>query len=93
MDFSDFSLERKTRNPLLQKAQVGRCKPPSINLPPQDFFYGKAFNTVDKDAEAVKKIKITRKGELSPKKYFEVDKYTDFTKINKFGAWKGMNTK
>ena len=79
---------------MLIKAEVGRTRKPSFNLPPESFSYGtNKYKTLDGDVY-VKKPKVTRVSETSPPKtYQEMENYTDFTRINKYGAWKGMNTK
>ena len=41
--------ERKTNNPLLVKAAIGRSKPITTKLPPTDFVYGKIYNNDDPD--------------------------------------------
>ena len=44
--------ERRSNNPLLQKAGVGRARQTTAKLPPEDFVYGKIFN---EDPEKIKK--------------------------------------
>ena len=40
-------MERRTNNPLLVKAAIGRSKPITTKLPPDEFVYGKIFKDED----------------------------------------------
>ena len=58
-------MERKTNNPLLVKADVGRAKPLTYRLPPQEFAFGTPLEHGDDLDKELKRLKMQKMKELT----------------------------
>ena len=90
-------MERKTNNPLLVKAELGRAKQLTTKLPPAEFVYGVPMEHGDDLDKELKRLKMQKmKEQLKPTGQQSRGRngsvgggqfdQADFLKINKFNA-------